>query len=69
MKNLCLIVLRLITISGTTVEKKVTHTILKVHKDCETAGTDRAKIKFHHLKNYDKQGVFILSEIPVWLQV
>ena len=49
--------------------EKVTHTILKVHKDCETAGTDRAKIKFHHLKIYDKQGFFYTVEIQVRLRV
>ena len=39
---------------------KVLQTIFKVHKDCETVGTDKAEIKYHHLKIYDKQRVFQL---------
>ena len=42
--------------------EKVTNTIFKVHKDCQEACTDKATIKFHHLKIYDKQGVFKLSK-------
>ena len=42
--------------------ERVLYTIFKVHKDCETAGTDKAEIKYSHLKIYDKQGVFRLSK-------
>ena len=42
--------------------ERVLNTIFKVHKDVQTAGTDKARIKYQHLKIYDKQGVFRLSK-------
>ena len=38
--------------------ERVLYTIFKVHKDCQTVGIDKAKIKYSHLKIYDKNGVF-----------
>ena len=46
----------------TTNRERVLYTIFKVHKDCQTAGIDKATIKYQHLKIYDKQGVFRLSK-------
>ena len=46
----------------TTNRYRVLYTIFKVHKYCQTAGTDKATIKYQHLKIYDKQGVFRLSK-------
>ena len=42
--------------------ERVLNTIFKVHKDCQIAGTDKARIIYQHLKIYDKQGVFQLSK-------
>ena len=43
-------------------KERVLNAIFKVHKDCETAGIDKATIKYSHLKIYDTQGVFRLSK-------
>ena len=42
--------------------ERVLYTIFKMHKDCQTAGIDKATIIYRHLKIYDKNRVFRLSE-------